>query len=254
MNFFQRGDYEAALMMYDNLVRSLEAQFGRKHARVADVYYKMADVNLACGEYRRAAECFQEAARVRRQVLGNNHLDVGIALAKLGTAKLHLKELDDAQRAFREALWIARLGLGCDHVTVAHLQSQIACLYFEAGEYMAAEAGFEEALNVYYSLVRNGVDREMWLAALAETFCNLGSVQSKRKRYSRSIASFSEALDVQREIFDWNHPSVIATLDNLAYSQSKNKQYSRAQEVSLKEKGGAATFALFRPLLTSSCC
>ncbi|VEU38061.1 unnamed protein product [Pseudo-nitzschia multistriata] len=66
------------------------------------------------------------------------------------------------------------------------------------------------------------------MAQLTETLCNIGSIQNKRKNFSGAIESFREALYLQRGILGHDHPKVIATLDNLAYSFSKSKSYNQA--------------------------
>jgi len=66
------------------------------------------------------------------------------------------------------------------------------------------------------------------MAQMTETICNIGSIQNKRKNFSGAIESFREALDLQRGIMGHDHPKVLASLDNLAYSFSKSKLYNQA--------------------------
>ena len=65
-------------------------------------------------------------------------------------------------------------------------------------------------------------------AQLTDTLCNIGSIQNRRKRFDDAVRSFKEALDLQRGIIGHDHPRVVATLDNLAYSYSKTRDYASA--------------------------
>jgi tetratricopeptide (TPR) repeat protein len=130
----------------------------------------------------------------------------------------------------------------------------MAYLYFQAGELLAAEATFRDALDIYRCVWSSDPDRDSCMAQLTDCLCNIGSIENKRKRYRQAISSFLEALDVscstwlwlpmrrqltnaniplqlQRGVMGSDHPRVIATLDNLAFSYSKNKDYAAALSV-----------------------
>jgi tetratricopeptide (TPR) repeat protein len=66
------------------------------------------------------------------------------------------------------------------------------------------------------------------MAQLTDTLCNIGSIQNRRKRFDDAIQSFKEAFDLQIGIMGQDHPRVVATLDNLAYSYSKTRDYTGA--------------------------
>lgn len=111
---------------------------------------------------------------------------------------------------------------------MAQILCHIACLYFEAGELFSAQSTFEDALEMYRGVFKVETDRDACMAQLTETLCNIGSIQNKRKNFSGAVESFREALHLQRGILGHDHPRVIATLDNLAYSFSKSKLYNQA--------------------------
>ena len=149
-------------------------------------------------------------------------------MAKLGSARTALRKFDEGLHDLREALKITRKVLGRNHRTVAQILCHIACLYFEAGELFSAQSTFEDALEMYRGVFQIEADRDACMAQMTETLCNIGSIQNKRKNFSGAIESFKEALYLQRGIMGHDHPRVIATLDNLAYSFSKSKLYNQA--------------------------
>jgi tetratricopeptide (TPR) repeat protein len=126
------------------------------------------------------------------------------------------------------AIKISRANLGHEHKTVAQMLCHLACLFFEAGELMAAQATFEDALSIYRTIWRKDSDRDGCMIQLTDTLCNIGSIQNRRLKFSDAIETFSEAMDLQQGVLSLHDTRVISTLDNLAYSFSKNKDYASA--------------------------
>lgn len=175
-----------------------------------------------------AEALFQQAVELRVNALGTSHLEVAASLSKLGATQVSLKKFDDAFENLRRAQKIATDKLGRQHKTVAQIMAHLACLYFEAGQILASQATFEDALEIYRNVWSDQDDRDSCMLQLTDTLCNIGSLQNKRKRYTEAIASFSEALDLQRGILATNHPRLISTLDNLGYSHSKAREYENS--------------------------
>ena len=144
-------------------------------------------------------------------------------------------------------------GVTGSNKTVAQMLCHLACLYFEKGEYFAAQATFQEALDIYRqvwaataanttititttttleesdnNINNNNKTKNAVMLQLTDTLCNIGSVLNRRKCFAQAVGNFQEALDLQRGILEQDHPRIISTLDNLAYSYSKNKEYARA--------------------------
>ena len=154
--------------------------------------------------------------------------NIQATLAKLGSARTALGKFDEGLFDLREALKISQSVFGRNHRTVAQILCHIGCLYFEAGEMFSAQSTFEDALEIYREAFQVDTDRDACMAQLTENLCNIGSIQNRRKNFSGAIESFKEALYLQRGILGHDHPRVIATLDNLAYSFSKSKLYNQA--------------------------
>lgn len=249
------GDYERAVGMFEALQKAQMERFGEDHSSVGAATHNVGVVQLRMQQHATAEEILCRAVAIRRKVLGNDHLDLAVSntsvvrtwyfqhfshrrvlafrfqqasLAKLGSAQVVLQKFDDALQNLREALRITRKTLGRSHKTVAHILCHIACLYFEAGELFSAQATFEDALEIYREVFSTDADRDACMAQMTETLCNIGSIQNRRKNFSGAIDSFREALDLQRGIMGHDHPRVIASLDNLGYSFSKNKFYNQA--------------------------
>lgn len=191
--------------------------------------------HLRLGHHGLAESLFGEAVQIRRQTMGPRHIQVAASLSKLGEAQLVLRKRDEAHENFVEALSIARQHVGQEHKMVAQILGQLGCFYFEVDELFAAQASFAEALTIYRAIWPTEMDRDACMAQLTDMLCNVGAIQNRRKLYKKAIQSFTEALDLQRGILGHDDPLIIATLDNLAYSHSKQKDYGSAMSCYRKQ-------------------
>lgn len=207
------------------------------------------------GENELAEGLFREAVNIRERTLGKEHLEVAASLSKLGAALTALKKYDEAIDCLRAALKISNTSP--NPKITAQMLCHLACLYFEAGELMASESTFQDALDMYRAVYKETGATNVMLQ-LSDTLCNVGSIQNRRKRYHKSVESFSEALDLQMKIVDSHDSRIISTLDNLGYSYSKLKDYKNAEkcyrkmfraQISLRNTFTNAAFETFRKLL-----
>lgn len=223
---FNEGDYSRALPLFEAILSAQVRRFSALHPSVGAAMHNVGVCRMRLGQHALAENLFREAVQIRRQTA--NQLDVAASLSKLGATRVSLGKLDEAHDDMMEALRIAKAQLGTNNKTVAQILGHLGCFYFEAAELYASQATFEEALEIYRTIWPQETDRDACMAQLTDTLCNIGSIQNRRKKFKSAIDSFSEALDLQRGILGHDDPRVIATLDNLGYSHSKNKDYASA--------------------------
>lgn len=184
------------------------------------------------GQFPLAENLLAEAVQIRRQTLGPDHVEVAASLSKLGSVRLQAGRIEEAFHDLQKALKIAKKLQKAK--TIAQMLCHVGCFYFQVQELYSAQATFQEALTLYRqfwqeeSASMKDPDRNALMLQLTDTLCNIGTIQNRRKRFSNAIASFQEALDMQRGILRSDHPRILSTLDNLAYAYSKNKEYARA--------------------------
>jgi tetratricopeptide (TPR) repeat protein len=222
------GDYNKALPQFQAILAAQVERFGTLHPSVGAAMHNVGVCRQRMKQFDNAEELFLKAIQIRQETLGPEHLEVAASLSKLGQTRVFQHKLEEAFEDLRLACKIARLNLGYEHKTVAQMLCHTACLYFEAGELFAAQASFQDALDIYRNIWSDQVDRDGCMAQLTDTLCNIGSIQNRRKRFDDAVQSFKEALDLQRGIIGHDHPRVVATLDNLAFSYSKTRDYASA--------------------------
>lgn len=246
------GDFVQALALFETLQDAQQKRFGNNHSSVAAAMHNVGVVRLRMGNYKAGETLLAQAVGIRREVLHGDHLDLAVSLAitlfvlkasissslsfvlsqaslgKLGAAQVVLCKFDDAYDNLREAIRIIRKTLGRSHKTMAQILTVLACAYFEVGELLSAQATFEDAVEIYSEIFPTDSDRDGCMLQMTEAMCNVGSIQNKRRKFCEATVTFTRAIDLQRGIMGHDNPRVIASLDNLGYSFSKNKSYNRA--------------------------
>ncbi|CAB9529012.1 Kinesin light chain [Seminavis robusta] len=245
------GEYAKSLSFFDSLREAQVQRFGHMHPSVGAAIHNVAVVHLRMGNNEKAEKLFAEAVAIRKETLSSDSLEVAASLSKLGSTRVALKKFDEALSDLREATRIARYKAGTNSKLGAQTLCNMAYLYFQSGELLAAEATFRDALDIYRAVWSSDADRDSCMAQLTDCLCNIGSIENKRKRYSQAISSFNEALDLQRGVMGSDHPRVIATLDNLAFSYSKNRDYTAA--LSCYKEMQAAQVSHYN-IFSEACC
>mmetsp|Transcript_21384 Transcript_21384/g.32460 ORF Transcript_21384/g.32460 Transcript_21384/m.32460 type:complete len:479 (-) Transcript_21384:31-1467(-) len=222
------GDAATAVALFGSLLKELEKKYGLNHRQVARCYHKIGEACLYAGKVELAVSHLEEAISIGSNVLGPHHLDVARSLEKSAEANLKLDYVETSHREYRRALRIKRSHLGLYHPEVAHIHTQLANIYFNCGELLSSQASFEEALDSFRHL---SMRAPCWTVKAAETLCSIGSIELARNKFSKAISFFSEASVIQKRFHGVIHPSVIITLDNLAYAHLKCKKIKTASEI-----------------------
>jgi tetratricopeptide (TPR) repeat protein len=240
------GQYHKALTAFQAILKAQIQRFETlEHASVGAALHNVGVCYQRLEQFQKAKDVLQQAVEIRTNTLGEDHLEVAASLIKLGATKARLQELDDAFDDILLAIRIAKDNLGREHKTIAQMYCHLACFYYEANQLHAAQATFMEAYELYRivwpksssistATNNNNNGRDQLMQQMCDTLCNIGSIQNKRQQYDHAVLTFTEALALQRNSFEQqqqqHQPRILATLDNLAYSYSKMKDYKKALE------------------------
>ena len=224
---FHDGEYQRALPLFEAILSAQVRRFSPLHPSVGAALHNVGVCRCSLGQYELALPLLQEAVQIRRDTT-NQPEQVATSLSKLGLTRLALGQRDAAHDDLCRALELARQAGSSNNSQVAQILGHLGAFYFQVDELYASLASFTQALAIYRELWPGETDRDACMAQLTNTLCNIGTIQNRRQQYTDAIASFQEALDLQRGILGHDDPRVIATLDNLGYSYSKHKDYAKA--------------------------
>ena len=221
MEHVQKGEYDAALAMFGQVLRMHRTLHGEQHPSTASahhnlgtVYAKRASVLPADSLEQRTAralalESFQAAARSARDSLGPNHPNVAVSLVRIGFLLLQSKQYKNAIVTFLEALRIRKAHFGDKHALVANLHNNLGVCYMHLNDFEHGKGQLEQALQVQRYVVEqadpnNSEDLWVHYLELADTLFNIGGLCLEwirrqgpdSRRADDAEDAFAEALEV----------------------------------------------------------
>lgn len=208
--YFDKGNYDAALSEARKLEAGIKAQFGTNHPNYVIALNQLLRIYAAQGKYADAEVAAQRGLAIRQKVL--NPADPKIAESEVNLASIYKLEgkYALAEDLFQRALAFEQKALGEDHPSVALALNDLAALYEAENKLGPAEELYLRSLKIREKLV--GPDDPV----LAESLGNIAVVYLAQGRYAQSEQSFKRALAIQQKALGAGHPLVGEILNNLA--------------------------------------
>jgi tetratricopeptide (TPR) repeat protein len=143
-----------------------------------------------------------------------------------------LETLGSSVRAFEQALDIQiELSNNSDRIQTSKLLNNIGVAYFHLGEKRNALDRLMRALKLQKQRIDESLSRESSIFDTSITLSNLGKVFLKRRDYSMATYVYEEAVMIQTSIFSKDHPIILESLGNVAYSKAMANDKTNALEV-----------------------
>jgi len=158
------------------------------------------------GLYEDAEPLLAQALAIRQELYGREHVDLAASLFDLAEAQANMGDFEAAERMHREALDMRRYVLGGRHPDVASSLRSLAWVVKEQGRPDEAVRHLQDALSIARP---NPQDLAATLSLLGGTLTDMG-------RYDEAEPFLRESVDLRRQIYRREHPSVAVGLNNLA--------------------------------------
>mmetsp|Transcript_6886 Transcript_6886/g.10081 ORF Transcript_6886/g.10081 Transcript_6886/m.10081 type:complete len:319 (+) Transcript_6886:2-958(+) len=217
-----------ALRFFEILLEYHRRSCGELHHLVGTILHNIGVVNLRAKRFDDALSHFERAVRVRRGALGRDHPDVAVSLVKVGIVQLLLQKFDVALQSFRDALSVRRHALGHLHPSTAKVYNNIGCVHVEFNEMKEARRAFEAALDIQRNALCHQPNKKLLMFGAATTLCNLGCLYKSREMHDQAIVVLEEAVLLQERALGLSHYTVLATMDVLADSHTKDGNFGGA--------------------------
>jgi TolB protein len=175
----------------------------------APALLEIAQTYAALGEKRRARELLTHSIALARQ--SDEPITLASALAALGALLTEERELTGAEQAYRESLELRQNAFGQRHSEVARTLNGLAGLRMTQGRFAAAESLSRAAL---------AMDRAQPTDTLgyAESLMGVANARFAQDDYQEATSYYRTALSLRQKKLGEQHPTVAATLVDLAVS------------------------------------
>jgi tetratricopeptide (TPR) repeat protein len=210
---WQRGDYPAALALYQRLLQYAETRFGPKDGRTATALSNLAVLLQSMGRLEEAEAHSRRALDIDEGNLGPDHPEVANRLSNLATIFMSSGRWKDAEPLLRRALQIAEAAFGPDHPDVAACLSNLGSALAGQGKHIEVRPLQERALEIdraYY-----GDDHP----TTAFGFNNLAFTLGALGDAAGAVEMHSKALVICQEWLGPDHPHTQISRRNLAKAE-----------------------------------
>ena len=124
--YYQTGNYAAAVVEAQKLEAVVKGRFGTNHTNYATALNNLARVYWRQGKYSDAEGLYKRALAIREKALGANHPDVAQTLNNLALVYADQRKYGEAEVLYRRALAIREKALGANHLDVAQTLNTVS--------------------------------------------------------------------------------------------------------------------------------
>jgi tetratricopeptide (TPR) repeat protein len=210
----QRGDYPAALALFERNLQLSETRFGPKDGKTAIALSNLGGLLRSMGRLEAAEPHTRRALDIDEGNLGPDHPEVAIRLSNLATILHDQQHHGEAETLLRRALPIFEANLGADHPNVAACLSNLGEALRRQGKHGAAKPLQERALEIdraHYGDDHPEIATD--LNNLAGTLFHLGYFAGAVERLAKAAAIWERWLGP-------DHPHTQQSRRNLAIAEA----------------------------------
>ncbi|MCS7080343.1 MAG: CHAT domain-containing protein [Chloracidobacterium sp.] len=219
----QSGQYDEALKLALEALKTREDIYGPENPFVADTLTTVAAIYYDKGDYAQSEAWYRRALAMREKTLGPNHHHVALTLNNLGLTLQRKGDYAEAEQLYQRSIQVDEAALGPNHEDTLPTINNLASLYQERGRYAQAAALYQRAVAGWEAA--RGPDS----LELAYSLNNLGALQRLQSDYTAAEPMFQRALGIFEKGLGPEHPNVAILLNNLAEVLRLRGDYDRAE-------------------------
>ncbi len=203
-----RGNYQQAESAYrSRSVQQKEPVAEPDRLSAATSLNNLANLRLNQGKYHEALTLHQQVLALRKTLLGDDHPAIATSLNNLARCHYSLEQYAEAESLYLQALTIMERYLDADHPALAFTFNNLGELYRTLEQYNKAEDYYKRALEIR--------DKQPANPLRAHSLNGLGMLYGQMGQHEKGAIALQQALAIQEQYLDHNHPDRATTLDNL---------------------------------------
>lgn len=224
--FYEAGNYAAALKEAQNLEAGAKARLGTNNEHYSSTVYNLALAYAAVGKYAEAEQHYKKALAIDETLFGPGNRKLVRIINNLAIVNMRQGKHAEAEELYQWARAILTKELGDAHVDVGFNLDNLGLIYHDQGRYAEAEAAHKRGLAIMETAL--GPDAP----DVAQGLNNLAVLYQAQGRYGEAEALQKRALAIKEKRAGRNKPTVAASLDNLANLYEAQGRYADAEALS----------------------
>jgi len=199
--------------------------FGRSSIEVSTALSNLGLTLVNIGQYESGRKHLIDSLEICKNFPEHKFPDYSSGLNNLGLALKGLCRFQEAIDAFEEAIKINKEQGGLAHPSVARVKINIAMVHKDLENPSIAIKYLNEALSIFENKTVEESDKLL----LSVGNYHLGLLLFENGQIDLAITHMEKALENQREIYDFSHPTFQDALFNLGAMKFKAEKYDEAE-------------------------
>lgn len=221
----QDGKLFAALNVYEDALRNLEASFGELHPEIAIGRSNIANIYQDAGLFESSRRNYLQALRTKRAILPRKHPSLSYTLDGLGRLFLKLGDPEDAKPVLLEAYRIREESFSAESAERFDSLLRLAQVYSDLNDRDSSEFFFELATQ-RLSELENG---NIYYEQMGRARLILSDILADTDNHESRIQAL-QASKILRSVHGTQHPSVYLARLKLADADRRLGRNSYAHE------------------------
>ncbi len=210
-----RGEYQAALEMYEKVLKIFEDIGDQKN--MAAVLHQVGMIHQERGDYEPALEMYEKSLKIAEDL--GDRAGIAQSLHQVGNIHYLRGDYDKALTQYVKALKIfEEIG---DRADVAKTLHQVGNIHYLRGDYEPALKMYEKSLKIEEELGNR--------AGIARSLGQVGNIHILRGDYDQALTQYDKALKIFEELGD--RADVAAVLHQLGMIHQERGDYEAALEM-----------------------
>jgi tetratricopeptide (TPR) repeat protein len=208
------------LTVYDEIISILQALPEKDEGKIADTYYRVAEILNNQGKYDTALDTLKRTLKIYSEVYGRDSMSVAKTLVHLGSVYKNLDNVDRASGCFSEGIKIFRSnasGRDCNsEILMSQAMRELGSLYARLKMYDKAINLCTESLRIfkqYQSKVGDG--------SVADTCLSIAGILNDWGKVDQAVRFYEESLRFYEENFGSDSTELATCYYGIAIAQTK---------------------------------
>ena len=235
------GLYDESIDLFEKATEIRASLFGSDHVFTANSMVRIGEALLNKGEFNEAEQFLHKGLSIQRKATLPEQARLAATLNGLAIVAYQRKNLDSAEVYITEAVEVRRRTIDQEEGELLLIKelSGLASVQIALQKDSLASLNLEEALRIARDTEQGN---HIILAAVLNT---MGHLKLRQKKYEEAADYMLQALDMRRELFGMDHPSIPVLFNNLAMvyknmgDLDNAERYSREGVERQRKVGGA---------------
>ena len=217
------GDFELARTYYEKTLEIRKKIFPEDHPHISDTYQNLGILSYSEGDYETAIRFIEKGLEMEKRIYPTEHPILASSYNNLGVMYDVMGNGNRALEYYSQSLAIRKKLLGEKHSMVGQSYHNMGVVHQEFGDLSQAVANYTKSLYIFQEHFGGPYHEE-----IGTIYENMGNAMFSLKNFRESQLYLEKSLNIYREIFPTDNPSIGKNLQSLGEVHAELSEFETA--------------------------